>query len=84
MVRDFNAEATVIQITMSEEARQSLGANNLNKHDFKDLIDMNVILYNERARDKMGRPLLFMICRNLLFKDVTVDHLIRYVAYCTD
>jgi hypothetical protein len=73
--RDFDMQTTFDQIVKSEEFRTKINGWSLYEHEFKELIEMKTFINHDHIRDKMGRPVIFMIARNFLLTGVSVDHL---------
>ena len=79
---DWDVEFVKNRLREAEEIRSSLGP--LNSDDFSELISMGFFKFRPDCHDKVGRPILFVIAKNLKLKKVSYDLMSRYFVYTLD
>ena len=66
-----------------EKIRESLRCNLMSVNEFGKLLEMKFFVYNG-CRDKLGRPIMFFLTRNMNLQGVDHDHLKRFFCYQSD
>lgn len=53
------------------------------RHEFTDLFQMNILVF-KGYHDKVGRPILHILARNMRLKNISIDQLKRFFCFQTD
>lgn len=86
---NWNLQKALQTIILCGDMRLSLlggpDSQTLHAHsdDFHMLSQRNCLIYNG-SRDRKGRPILYIVTRNICLKDVSIEQMSRYVCHVMD
>ena len=80
---DWDIENVLQHIARRIDYMTKYNLTRLNEEEFRDLVELKFFI-NPGSVDRCGTPVVFVLLRNLLPQDVSIDHLIRFMAYNMD
>lgn len=81
--KHWDMDLAVEQLLAAEALRKEMGLYNLTSDMFPEMIASKSIVSNG-MRDKVGRPILFVIIKNFEPINTDVDTCLRFMAYTID
>lgn len=71
------------KIRRTEDNRLQMNLNDLQEGDFEELIRMNCLVDNG-SYDREGRPILYLLTRNINFRNISIEHFTRFWVFASD
>jgi len=82
-VTDWDHECTLERLKACDLLRSSLNCFKMNDIEFTYIQNLNILVYWGYT-DKVGRPIVHLLLRNLILKGISPNDLKRYFCYTLD